>query len=82
MDSIGIQGTSMNISSFHRSTPVLVWYTGECMVSVINSNEGIKEPTHGYQDCNTTHILVFGAYVQRIFVCPSYFLGHYDSEPY
>ena len=55
MDSIGIQGTSMNISSFHRSTPVLVWYTGECMVSVINSNEGIKEPTHGYEDCNTTH---------------------------
>ena len=42
---------------------ILVWYIGECMVSLININSGIKEPTHGYQICNTTQILIFGGYV-------------------
>jgi hypothetical protein len=82
MDNIGLRGTSKNISSFHRSTPVSVWYIGECMVSIVNSNEGIKEPIHGYQNCNTTQILVFGAYVKRFFVYPSYYLGQYHFEPY
>ena len=29
----------------------LVWHIGECMVSIININDDIKEPTQGYQDC-------------------------------
>ena len=33
------------------------------MVSLINTINGIKEPTHGYQNCNTSQILIFGGYV-------------------
>ena len=43
---------------------ILVWYIGECMVSLININSGIKEPTYGYQICNTTQMLTFGGYVK------------------
>ena len=39
-------------------------YIGECMVSIININNGVKEPTHGYQNCNTNQILIFGGYVK------------------
>ena len=34
------------------------------MVSIINFNHGIKEPTHGYQNSNTSQILIFGEYVK------------------
>ena len=37
---------------------------GECMVSVINSNNRIKEPTHGYQNCHTSQLLIFVGYVK------------------
>jgi hypothetical protein len=39
---------------------MLNWYTCECMVSIIN----IKESTHGFQNCNTIHTLIFGGYVE------------------
>ena len=29
-----------------------------------NINIGVKEPIHGYQNCNTTKILIFGGYVK------------------
>ena len=64
--------------------PLSVWYIGECMVSIININHGIKEPTLRYQNCNTSQILIYGWYVkgERIFVETSYDLGQYHSIPY
>ena len=46
------------------SKPTLDVHEGECIVSIINNNNnnGIKEPNHGYQNCNTNHILIFGGY--------------------
>lgn len=35
---------------------------GECMVAIININDGIKAPTHEYENCNTSQIPVFGGY--------------------
>ena len=37
----------------------LVQYIGECMVSIINTNNDNKEPTHGYQNCDTKYMLIF-----------------------
>ena len=34
------------------------------MVSTININNGIKEPTRGYRICNTIQILIFGGYLK------------------
>jgi serine/threonine protein kinase len=31
--------------------PMLDQYIGECIVSIININNGLKEPTCGYQNC-------------------------------
>ena len=39
-------------------------YIGECTVVIININNGKKEPTCGYQNCNTSQILIFGGYVK------------------
>ena len=37
----------------------------------------MKEPTHGYQNCNTSQILIFGGYVKlrEISVYLSFYLG-------
>ena len=43
---------------------MLVWFIGKCMESLINIDNGIKEPTHGYQNCNISQILIFGGYVK------------------
>ena len=37
-------------------------YIGECMVSIININYDVKEPTCGYQNCYITRIVIFGGY--------------------
>jgi hypothetical protein len=34
------------------------------MVSIININHGIQEHTHGYQNSNTSLVLIFGGYVK------------------
>ena len=34
------------------------------MVSIINTNNDIKEPTCGHQNCNTNQILIFCEYVK------------------
>ena len=39
-------------------------YIGECMVSITNVNNIIKEPTLRYQDCNTSKILIFFEYLR------------------
>ena len=50
------------------------------MVSTINIDNGIKEPTHGYQYCHISQILIFGGYVKvRSCVYPCYCLGQYHS---
>ena len=36
----------------------------ECMISTININSNIKEPTCGYQACNTNQALIIGGYVE------------------
>ena len=59
---------------------VMIWganqcwtrYIGECMVPIININSSSKEPTCGYQNCNTSQIFIFGGYVKgEILVYPS-----------
>ena len=44
--------------------PVLVWYIGECMVSIIDSINIIKKLACGYKNCNITQILILGDYVK------------------
>ena len=39
------------LESVSRFEPVLPWY-GECMVSIVNINNGNKALTRGYQNCN------------------------------
>ena len=34
------------------------------MVAIINIKNGIKEPTHGYQNTDTSQILISGGYVK------------------
>ena len=46
------------------SEPMLVWYIGECIISVMNINIDVKDPTHGYQHCNTFQILIYDGYVK------------------
>jgi hypothetical protein len=46
-------------------------------------NNDIKEPTHGYQNCNTSEIIDIWWVCQgeRIFVYLSYYLDQYHSKP-
>ena len=50
--------------------PMLVWYIGECMVIIININDGIKEYACGCQNSNMNQILIFDGYDkgERIFI--------------
>ena len=48
----------------HRSTPMLNWHTCECMLSIININNGIKEFANGCQNCNTNQIFIVDGYVK------------------
>ena len=66
---------------------MLVSYIGECMVSMINTNNGITEPTLGYQNCSASHILIFGAYVKvreslytRVIIWINTTLNHIDAR--
>ena len=60
---------------------------GECMVSIINIKNGIKELTRRYQNCNTSQILLFGGYVKvreslytRASIWVTTILSHIDSR--
>jgi len=55
------------------------------MVSVINNC--IKEPTRGYQNCNTSQLLIFGGYVKareslytRVIIWVDTILYHMDTR--
>ena len=63
---------------------MLDWYMGEFMESIINTNNGIKEATHGSQNCNTNQILTFGGYfkVRKSRYTQSSYLGQDHSKPY
>ena len=39
-------------------------YIEECVGSIININNGIKEPSRGYQNCITNQILIVSGYVK------------------
>ena len=41
------ENLSLSVSVLERCVPMLDRYIGECMVSIVNSNKGIKEPTLG-----------------------------------
>ena len=43
---------------------MLVWYIGECMLSITNVNNDIKEPTCGFQNCTTNPLLIVGEYAK------------------
>ena len=36
----------------------------ECVVPIINIDNGVKEPTHGYQNRHTNQILIFDECVE------------------
>ena len=62
-------------------------YIGECVVSIININDGIKEPTHGYQNCNISQILIFDGYVKmreslytQVIICVNTILKCIDTK--
>jgi hypothetical protein len=39
-------------------------YIGQCMVSIININNCIKELSSRYQNCDTSQIMLFGGYAK------------------
>jgi hypothetical protein len=41
------ENLSLSVSVLERYVPMLDRYIGECMVSIVNSNKGIIEPTLG-----------------------------------
>lgn len=49
----------------------------ECVVSKIDVHDDIKGPAHGYQNCDSNQILVFGGYIKVIksLYVPSYWFG-------
>jgi hypothetical protein len=68
---------------------MLVWYIGECIVSIntIIIINGIKEPTCRYQNSNTSQIFIVGGYVKvreslytRVIIWVSNILNHIDSR--
>jgi hypothetical protein len=44
--------------------PLLDRYRGECMVSIMDINNGIKESTCRYQNYDTMQILICGGYAK------------------
>ena len=66
---------------------MLVWYIGEGMVSITNINNGIKEPTCGYQKYNSSQILIFDGYVKvreslytQVIIWVNTSLNHIDTR--
>ena len=68
---------------------MLVSYAGECIVSITNINNGVKEPTHGYPNCNISRILTFGGYVSvreslftQVLTWVNTILNHIDTRAF
>ena len=57
------------------------------MVLIMNTNNDIKTHTQGYQNCNTSQILVFGEYVKmrkslytQVIIWVDNILNHLDTR--
>lgn len=79
---------SQNIMSY---SPLLVpmwnWYINKCVESIINFNNGIQESSHGYQNCKTCQIVIFGGFVTmreyyhtRVLIRVNTILNHIDTS--
>ena len=62
-------------------------YIGKSFIAIINNNDGIKELTHGYQNCNTSQMLMFGgypkveeSYYSRVVIWVNIMLNHIDTR--
>ena len=60
-------------------------YIGECMVPIINIKKWYERTYHGYQNCNTSQILIFSGYIKvreslytRVFNWVNTILNHID----
>ena len=60
---------------------------GECMISINNINNGVKEPTCLYQNCHTNQILIVSGYVKvreslytRVIIGVNTILNHIDTR--
>ena len=67
--------------------PMLHQYIGECVVTIINTDNGIKEPTSGYQNCLNIQMLIFGGYLKirdslyaRVITWVNTILNHIDAR--
>ena len=67
--------------------PKLDHYKGECMVFIINNNNGINELIHGYQVCHSNQILIFGGYMKvtkyvysRVIIWVNTILNYIDNR--
>ena len=60
--------TLRNQLPFKRPNPGVATNVGLvymwCIVAIINTDNGIKEPTHGYQNCTTSQLWIFGGYIK------------------
>ena len=61
-------------------------YVGECMVSMININNGKERPC-GYQNCDPNRILIFSGYVKvreslctRVIIWVKTILNHIETR--
>ena len=66
---------------------VMIKYTSECLVAIINTNNGIKEPTRRYQSCNTNRIMIFSGHVKvreslstQVIIWVNTILNHIDTR--
>ena len=66
---------------------VMIEYTSECLVAIISTNNGTKEPTRRYQNCNTNRIMIFSGYVKvreslstRVIIWVNTILNHIDTR--
>lgn len=61
---------------------MLDWYIGECMVSRIDINNGIKEPTQLDQNCSTSQkLMLVGISRYENLYFRSVVLGSIPSKP-
>ena len=65
---------------------MLDWYIGDEGVSLIHINNGIKESTHKYQNCNTIQLMIFGVYIKmreslytQVIIWVNTILNHIDT---
>ena len=80
----------MKVSLYHRliylgralTTVVLIWCIGECMVSIVNIYNCVKNLPAGNNIVIPIKFMIFDGYVKvRVFVYQCHYLGQYHSKP-